>query len=205
MIQPTLKNPAPWNGKRIGLLGGSFNPAHDGHLHIGKIALEQFDLDEIWWLVTPQNPLKDTKDTASYEERFASVEKTIEGEPNMVATHLEAELGSQYTYETVTKLKAAFPGTEFIFICGMDNAVIFHKWDRWQDLIREIPIVFIARPEMDIPAQDSPLRLFKDAPHHEETKGGETDLKKPGVYWLRRTPEMDISSTEIRNKNNRIK
>lgn len=116
----------------------------------------------------------------------------------MIATHLEAELNTAYTYDTVMKLKQAFAETEFLFICGMDNAVIFHKWDRWQDLIREIPIVFIARSRMDEPAQDSPLRQFKGITHFEAAT---RDLAKPAIYWLRHTPEMDISSTEIRNKN----
>jgi len=202
---PTLNNPAPWSNMRIGLLGGSFNPAHEGHLHIANLAMKNFGLDCIWWLVTPQNPLKDTADMASYHERFASVEKLIAGHPDMLATHLESELATQYTYDTVVALKKAFPATEFLFICGMDNAVIFHKWDRWQDLVREIPIVFIARNQMDAPAQDSPLRLFEGVPHLEATKGAETHLSKPGVYWLRYTPEMNISSTEIRNKNKALK
>lgn len=201
---PELDNPLPWNGKRIGLLGGSFNPAHKGHLHIAKLAIANFGLDCVWWLITPQNPLKDVKDAAPYEERFASVEKIIAGEPNMVATHLESELATRYTYETVVELKKAFPQTDFLFICGMDNAVIFHKWDRWQDLVQELPIVFIARTKMDAPAQDSPLRQFTDIPHHEEANGFATNLTKSGIYWLRYTPEVNISSTEIRNGNNKI-
>lgn len=201
---PSLNNPSPWDGKRIGLLGGSFNPAHKGHLHIARIAMKQFGLDAVWWLITPQNPLKNTTDMAPYDVRFASVEHIIKDDPEMIATHLEAELGTTYTYDTVLHLKKAFPDTDFIFICGMDNAVIFHKWDQWQDLIREIPIAFAARTEMDVPAQNSPLRIFDGVPHYEETMGKKTDLAKAGIYWLRHTPEMDISSTEIRSKNNKI-
>lgn len=204
MMTPSLDNPKPWNGKRVGLLGGSFNPAHMGHLHIAKLAMENFGLDCVWWLITPQNPLKDTKDAAPYTQRFESVEKIIADEPSMIATHLETELGTQYTYETVVALKKAFPQTDFLFICGMDNAVIFHKWDRWQDLVKEIPIAFAARNQMDAPAQDSPLRQYGNVAHHEATEDHETDLSKSGIYWLRYTPEIDISSTEIRNKNKGI-
>ncbi len=204
LTPPTLNDSSRWNGLRIGLLGGSFNPAHEGHLHIAKLAMENFGLDFVWWLVTPQNPLKNTNGMAPYKERFASVEKIISDTPAMIATHLEAELGTQYTYDTVVALKNAFPKTEFLFICGMDNAVIFHKWDHWQDLIQEIPIVFAARSQMDAPAQDSPLRLSKTVPQYEESRSKETNLQKPGIYWLRYTPEVNVSSTEIRNKNKGI-
>lgn len=199
--KPTLGISEPWNGKRIGLLGGSFNPAHAGHLHIANLALEHFGLDAVWWLVTPQNPLKDAKDASPYVERFFSVEEITRDEPGMIATHLEAELGTKYTFETVVELKKAFPKTDFLFICGMDNAVIFHKWDRWQELVQNIPVVFAARNQLDAPAQGSPLRHYEGVPHHETTQGAETDLAKPGIYWLRFSPEMNISSTEIRNNN----
>jgi nicotinate-nucleotide adenylyltransferase len=182
---PALKDGALWAGKKIGLLGGSFNPAHKGHKHIALLALENYGLDAVWWLVTPQNPLKDTVDMAPYDERFASVEKIIDRHPDMVATHLERELGTRYTYETVRGLKQHFPDTEFMFICGMDNALIFHKWDRWQDLLDLIPITFIDRPGAVEVVDNSPLK----------------QVTHPHLHWLHGREMMDISSTQIRNMN----
>lgn len=182
MKQPTLDNHTPWDGKKIGLLGGSFNPAHKGHRHIALLALDHYNLDAIWWLVTPQNPLKDTIDMAAYDERFASAEKIIDGHAQMIATHLERDLGTTYTYETVKGLLKAFPETDFTFICGMDNALIFHKWDRWEELLDLIPITFIDRPGAIDIVDDSPLKK----------------INHPHLLWLHGEEMMDISSTQIR-------
>lgn len=120
---------------------------------------------------------------AAYDERFASAEKIIDGHPQMAATHLERNLGTTYTYETVVGLKKAFPDTDFMFICGMDNALIFHKWDRWRDLLDIIPITFIDRPGAVDVVDDS---LLKTVDH-------------PNLLWLHGKEMMDISSTQIRN------
>jgi len=188
MNPPTLLNADLWRGKKIGLLGGSFNPAHEGHRHIALLALAHYNLDCIWWLVTPQNPLKDTTDMAPYDARFASAEKIIAGHPRMIATHLERDLGTTYTYETVKGLQAAFPETDFMFICGMDNALIFHKWDKWKELLDLLPITFIDRPRAIDVVDDSPLKK----------------VEHPNLLWLHGEEMMDISSTEIRKslKNN---
>jgi nicotinate-nucleotide adenylyltransferase len=179
---PTLYDGDQWAGKKIGLLGGSFNPAHEGHRHIALLALEHYGLDALWWLVTPQNPLKDTDDMAPYQERFTSVEHIIDGHPLMVATHLERDLGTTYTYETIRQLKEHFPQTSFLFICGMDNALIFHKWDRWQELLDLIPFTFIDRPGAVEVVADCPLK----------------QVSHPNLLWLHGEAMVDISSTEIR-------
>jgi len=181
---PTLKDGKLWAGKKVGLLGGSFNPAHKGHRHIALLALAHYDLDYIWWLVTPQNPLKDKTDMAAYDERFASALEIIHEHPQMMATHLENELGTNYTYETVQGLMAAFPETEFMFICGMDNALIFHKWDRWRELLDLIPVTFIDRPGAVDVVDDAPLKA----------------VSHPNLLWLHGEEMVDISSTQIRNE-----
>lgn len=179
---PTLNSAAEWAGKKIGLLGGSFNPAHEGHRHIAQLALEHYKLDCVWWLVTPQNPLKDTTDMAAYEDRFASAEKIVNNHPQMMVTHLERDIGTTYTYETVKGLKNAFPKTDFMFICGMDNALIFHKWDKWRELLDMIPITFIDRPRAVDVVDGSPLK----------------QVFHPNLLWLHGEDMVDISSTEIR-------
>ncbi len=195
---PSLRDGQRWNGLRIGLLGGSFNPAHHGHLNIARLAMARFGLDFVWWIVTPQNPLKDKSQTAAYEDRMRSVKRLIAGHPKMMATHLEKELGSTYTYDTVARLKKSFPKTDFLWICGMDNAVIFHRWDRWKDLAHEIPIVFIARPPAGLLIRNCPVRMLK-ASCAACTPSVKTDLSIPKIYWLQTTKMIDISSTAIRN------
>lgn len=189
LTPPTLTDGNRWNGLRIGLLGGSFNPAHEGHKHIARLAMAEHKLDFVWWLITPQNPLKDKKGMAPYDQRFSSVEKIIAGHPRMMPTHLEAELGSTFTYETVRALLKTFPRTRFTFICGMDNALIFHKWDRWRALADLVPIVFVARPPAGTLIRNCPARM----------------LRHRNIHWMQRTKMVDISSTIIRNtiKSNR--
>lgn len=197
---PTLREPHRWRGMRIGLFGGSFNPIHDGHLHVASIAQKQFGLDFVWWLVTPQNPLKEKVNTAPYQDRFMSASKMLCHAPRHIPTHIEAELNTQYTYQTITALKKHFPKTDFIWICGMDNAHIFHEWDQWQKIIKSIPITFVARPPAQTLVKSCPLRHIKYIPHKFETFGQKTNIKKPMIYWLSGSKMLDISSTEIRKR-----
>ena len=168
------------------LLGGSFNPPHEGHLHIARIAKAKFGLDVVWWLVTPQNPLKDKKDMTSYEWRYADVERMLEDYPRQIPTHLESEMGTRFTFETVVELRRYFPATDFIWICGMDNAHIFHKWERWHEILEMMPITFIARPPATNLVKGAPIRMAHHIPQRHGAKGRKTDLKSPGIYWLGR-------------------
>lgn len=201
LTPPMLYDGQRWRGRRVGLLGGSFNPPHAGHLHIARLAMAKFGLDFVWWIVTPQNPLKDRADMAPYTQRFAKVTDMLNAHPRQMPTHLERDLGTTYTYETVNALKTRYPHTDFLWICGMDNALIFHRWDRWRDLIRTLPIVFIARPPAGAIVQSCPLRLERGIPHHFETAGPKTDLTQAGIYWIQGVKMVDISSTKIRNNN----
>jgi nicotinate-nucleotide adenylyltransferase len=200
---PTLKESYRWNGMRIGLLGGSFNPPHAGHMHIARLAKAKFGLDFVWWIVTPQNPLKDKKNMAPYKERHAKVVDMLSGFPKQIPTHLEAEIGSRYTYQTIRSLKKNFSKTDFIWICGMDNALIFHKWDKWQRILEMMPITFIARPPATHLVKGCPIRLLENIPQWHGAHGRETNLKQPGIYWLEGNKMLDISSTDIRK--NKVK
>lgn len=195
---PTLLDGHRWNGLRIGLLGGSFNPPHAGHLHIARLAKAKFGLDFVWWIITPQNPLKKSRGMAPYEERFQNVSDMLRTMPRQIPTHLEAELGTRYTYETISALQSNFPKTDFLWICGMDNAHIFHKWDQWQGILERMPITFIARPPARHLVKGCPLRMLSNIPHYHHAAGRKTDLKKQGVYWLEGNKMLDISSTQIR-------
>ena len=197
---PTLREKHRWDGLRIGLLGGSFNPPHAGHLHIARLAQAKFGLDFVWWVVTPQNPLKENSDIRPYDKRFRAVEDMLKQHPRQMPTHIESELATTYTYQTVESLRYHFPYTDFIWICGMDNALIFHKWDQWQYMLSLIPICFIARPPAGQLVKGCALRQYRKIPHYYSTMGRRTDLKKKGIYWLKANKMLDISSTSIRNK-----
>jgi nicotinate-nucleotide adenylyltransferase len=138
-------------GTRTGLLGGSFNPAHRGHRRMSAAALEALGLDEIWWLVSPGNPLKDPAGMAPLAARFASAERAARRLPIRV-TAIERELGSPYTVDTVRALLRLYPRRRFVWIMGADNLVQFHRWREWRAIARLIPIAVVSRPGYDGPA-----------------------------------------------------
>ena len=129
---------------RIGLVGGSFNPAHQGHRHISIEALKRLGLDEVWWLVSPQNPLKDKADMAPLAARLESA-RIAARHPRIRATAIESELGTTYTADTIEALTRNFPQHRFIWIMGADNLLQFSRWKRWRDIAREVPIAVMAR------------------------------------------------------------
>ena len=154
-------------------------------MHIARLALARFHLDFIWWIVTPQNPLKDEKEMAPYDVRYEGVRKITKSSPRMMATHLERQLGTNYTYETIVRLKKAFPATDFLWICGMDNAHLFHRWEKWREITQEVPVVFIARPPAGSLVKNCPIRMF-------------SRQKAPQTTFLQGTKMLNISSSEIR-------
>jgi len=130
--------------RRIGLLGGSFNPAHDGHLHISLEAMKRLGLHEVWWLVSPQNPLKPTADMAPYETRFQSAVK-LACHPHIHVRGDEARWRTRYTVDTVTQLKKRHPKHQFIWLMGADNLAQLHRWKAWQKLLSLVPIAVLDR------------------------------------------------------------
>jgi nicotinate-nucleotide adenylyltransferase len=137
---------------RIGLLGGSFNPAHRGHRAISAVALRRLGLDEMWWLVSPGNPLKDEADMAPLAARFRSARRAARRLPIRV-TAIERELGSAYTVDTVRALVRRYPRRRFIWIMGADNLASFHLWREWRTIAATLPIAVVARPGYDGEAQ----------------------------------------------------
>lgn len=133
-------------GLRIGLLGGSFNPAHEGHLHVSEIALKRLGLDYVWWLVSPQNPLKPVQGMAPFAGRLAGARRMARHHPRIRVTGIEARLGTRFTVDTVTRLKQRFPQLAFVWLMGSDNLVTFHRWHRWEELARHIPVAVVMRP-----------------------------------------------------------
>jgi nicotinate-nucleotide adenylyltransferase len=125
-------------------MGGSFNPAHDGHLHIAGQAIRRLGLDQVWWLVSPQNPLKSADGMAGLAERLASARK-VGRHPGIVPTVIETALGTRYTVDTVRALKARFPNTKFVWIMGSDNLIQLPRWRAWTRLLRMVPVAILPR------------------------------------------------------------
>jgi nicotinate-nucleotide adenylyltransferase len=129
----------------VGLLGGSFNPAHAGHRHIADLALAALALDEIWWLVSPQNPLKSRAEMAPVEQRFASALKFARGSPSRV-TDIERTLATNYTAETLVRLRNLYPRLSFVWIMGADNLLQIPAWKNWAQIFHTVPVAVFARP-----------------------------------------------------------
>ena len=130
---------------RIGLLGGSFNPAHEGHRHVAELALKRLGLDQVWLLVSPQNPLKPVAGMASQQERLASARAALAGNPRLLATDIETSLGTRYTADTLSKLKLRFPKVRFVWLMGADNLVQISRWARWTRIFQAVPVAILAR------------------------------------------------------------
>ena len=135
--------PLAYSGMRIGLFGGSFDPAHEGHAHVAETALKRLDLDRVWWLVSPQNPLKPK--SSPFAERLQSAQDQAHG-AKMVVTDLEQRLGCAFTYQTLRALKRRYPGVSFTLIMGADNLSNFRKWRNWQEVAEAVPVAIVSRP-----------------------------------------------------------
>lgn len=128
----------------IGILGGSFNPAHEGHLHISIAALRQLRLDEIWWLVSPQNPLKQARGMASQADRIRAAQRLIR-HPRIKVTGMEADWGTRYTADSLIALRRHFPRTRFVWLMGADNLRQIDRWDRWPRIFRSVAVAVFDR------------------------------------------------------------
>jgi len=180
---------------RTGLLGGSFNPAHRGHRGISARVIDALALDEMWWLVSPGNPLKDPGDMAPLAARFASALRAARGLPIRV-TAIERELGSPYTAETVAALVRRYPARRFVWIMGEDNLAQFHRWRDWRRIARTVPIAVVTRPGYDAGARAARamgwLRRFV-----RPAAGDWTDWRPPALVFLRLPPDP-TSATGLR-------
>ncbi|WP_323037498.1 nicotinate-nucleotide adenylyltransferase [Pararhodobacter sp.] len=145
----------PWAvpGQVIGLFGGSFDPPHRGHVHVSKEALKRLGLDQLWWLVSPGNPLK-ANPPAPLEQRMAAA-RTLMQHPRVRITGLEAQFGTRTTIDTLTALRKAYPLVRFVWVMGADNMAEFHRWERWTDIMAQVPVAVFARPGQRLPALTS--------------------------------------------------
>ena len=178
----------------IGLLGGSFDPAHNGHLHISNNAISSLNLDQIWWLVTSQNPLKKKNQLANIKDRLAST-KIIKNNYKIKAQTLELQLGTNFTCDTIKKLKAIMPRVNFYWVMGADNLLNMHRWKNWKKIFYLCPIIVFDRPKYIYKAMSS-----KTAKCFWNNRYDIKKLKKKGLpSWCFLNTKLDHNnSTSIR-------
>ena len=172
----------------IGLLGGSFNPAHEGHLYASLIALRKLKLDYVWWLVSPGNPLKSASGMADLLTRMGGAAE-IARHPRIRITDIESRLGTRYTIDTVTALRRRFPQVKFVWLMGSDNLAQFSRWRRWQDIAAKVPIAVVRRPGSALASLNAaPVRRY----------GLARGLKRPPALVMLDGRRNPASSTALR-------
>jgi nicotinate-nucleotide adenylyltransferase len=185
-------------GLTIGLLGGSFDPPHEGHVHITKLALKFFNLSKIWWLVCPENPIKSVT-PSDVNSRFLASKKIMK-HPSVVITDLERKFKTKYTFQTLIKLKKLYPSTKFVWLMGADNLINLHHWKNWDWIMKNIPVGVLARPEEQIKAGLSRTAIKFGNYRLPKEKSIILSNYIPPVWTLSTGPMRNISSTEIRKK-----
>jgi nicotinate-nucleotide adenylyltransferase len=192
-----LKVPMAAPNMRIGLLGGSFNPAHAAHRQISLAALKRLRLDQVWWLVSPSNPLKAKTKTPDIETRIA-VAREVARHPKIVVTGFEAGRNSAYTVDTIRFLKRRYPSVKFVWLMGADNLVSFHRWRSWETLFRLVPIAVLDRPGYRLKARASrAAQHFASAALDETDAPGLPGMEPPAWAFLT-LPLSSLSSTRLR-------
>jgi nicotinate-nucleotide adenylyltransferase len=183
-------------GMVVGLLGGSFDPAHAGHVHITREALKRFALDRVWWLVSPGNPLK-PRGPAPLDLRLARARDVMQ-HPRVVVTDIETRLGTRYTAETLARLGAIYPGVRFVWLMGADNLAQFHRWDRWQRIIGSVPVGVLARPGGAARARLAPAPRMFAAARLRQSAAITLGRHNAPAWCFVNLPMVDLSSSAIR-------
>lgn len=187
---------------KIGLLGGSFNPPHEGHLHISRWAHDLLALDQIWWLVSPQNPLKSTQDMARFSERYQDAIQLTTEIPWLIVSDYEQQKKNAYTAITLKAIRQDFSEHNFVWLMGQDNWQTIHQWQDWEVIFHTIPIAVAPRDN----SQQVDKGLFNSCPAFIKFKKYQEDcqpdmlLKKAPVWTILPMPKNPLSSTQIRSE-----
>ncbi len=184
-------------GMRIGLFGGTFDPVHQAHVGASLLALKRLKLDSVWWLVTPGNPLKNTKGLGPLAERIAGV-RALTRHPRIDVTGLEAVINTRYTFDTITWLKARCPRVHFVWIMGADNLRSFHRWQNWRGISKLVPIVVIDRLGPSLYAAASPAGIALAHARIPEYEAATLPYRKPPAWTFLHGLKSPLSSTALR-------
>ena len=199
-----LRMPRAERGMVVGLFGGSFNPPHQGHALVAEIAIRRLGLDQLWWMVTPGNPLKNRNHLAPLAERIA-LSEAITHDPRIKVTAFEQTLGMSYTANTLAYVKARNTQVHFIWIMGADSLKTFHQWQRWQDIVNTFPIAVIDRPGSTLSFLSSKMARTFDFARVDEDDSRALWKRQAPAWTFIHGPRSSHSSTAIRATNGTVK
>jgi nicotinate-nucleotide adenylyltransferase len=191
-----LSGPA-FAGRRIGLLGGSFNPAHEGHRAISLYALKRLKLNQVWWLVSPQNPLKPVKGMASLPQRLACARSEAR-HPRIIPTAIESALGTVYTVDTLKELQRRFPRTQFVWLMGTDNLRQIGRWRRWPEIFERVPVAVFRRPAYAAGRKCGKAAVRFDRAWRPASQCKNIAGQKPPAWVIMDNPLNSLSASSIR-------
>jgi nicotinate-nucleotide adenylyltransferase len=194
---PRYRIPPHYPGQRIGLFGGTFDPPHEAHLAATLLAMKQLALDRVWWLVTPGNPLKDTRGLAPLDERVAAA-RELARHPRIDVTGVEAEIGMRYSYDTVRYLVSHCPGVRFVWIMGADNLRSFHRWQKWRGIAGLVPIAVVDRLGPSLYAIGSVTAQALGRQRIPESKAASLANRHPPAWVFLHGLKSPLSSTALR-------
>ena len=185
-------------GQVVGLLGGSFDPAHEGHVHITRTAMKRFGLDRVWWLVSPANPLK-KRGPAPLADRMARARQLMR-HPRVTVSDIDSRLGTRYTAETIAALQARYPAVRFVWLMGADNLAQLHRWQDWQWIMQNVPVGVLARPNDRISARLSKAAFVYRGAMLQGSASQALARGDAPRWCFVNMPMSDASSTAIRSK-----
>lgn len=194
-----LRMPYVEEGMAVGLFGGSFNPPHRGHLLVAELALKRLQLDQLWWIITPGNPLKSGKELSPLADRLTLSEK-VARDRRMKITAFEAAHDLRYTADTLALVREKNPGVDFVWVMGADSLRDFHLWERWREIVETLPIAVIDRPGATLSATSAVMARTFDQARLDEAEAENLARRDPPAWTFIHGPRSPLSSTAIRNR-----
>jgi nicotinate-nucleotide adenylyltransferase len=198
-----LRMPYVESGMAVGLFGGSFNPPHEGHVLVAETALRRLGLDQLWWMVTPGNPLKDRNNLAPLAERIAWSEKIAEN-PRIKVTAFEQKLGQSYTARTLEIVRALNRDVRFVWVMGADNLKNFHRWQNWRKIVGTFPIAVVDRPGSTLAYLSSRMARTFGYARVDEDDAGTLAFRRAPAWTFIHGPRSPLSSTALRSTAQRV-
>ncbi len=202
VTKPGVALPPHAPGMRIGLFGGSFNPPHEAHRAVSLLAIKKLRLDRLWWLVTPENPLKDPRGLPPLETRLAEA-AALADHPKIEVTGFEAVIGTKYTCDTIAWLLKEAPGTHFVWVMGADNLKDFHRWKDWRDIFMMVPIAVADRGGLSLKAASGPAAISFARARIPESQAATLPGRPPPAWVYLHGVKSDLSSSAIREARER--